>query len=431
MKKYVCMPTAALQLIFILNTTVYASSAFMAKKGDNVLTGRNGDSKNLNIIMHVFTPSDGKYGRIYLGAEDKGGFYYTTGMNKHGLWYGSTSLYDGNALPERHDINNFYNKPTWSTELTVKVMEECTTVDEAIEIYSTYFSPYWNGHTLFVDKQGNSVIVEFGEKDVVFIRRKNNYQVMTNFPNSDTLNARWYNCYRYNTAMNLLAGGDEISPTFFRSICDAVHQEGSSPTSLSTVYDVINGHLYIYYFHNYEEFLKFNMDEELQKGERCYKLPGYFNQIKLTYPIEGKVVNSTSVTFAWNGNAKNYCLYCSTDPNFTNVEPIEISSFHSAMENSLMLSTCWFGVFVFGVIGLRKKKALSFIIGLTIVTLFLSCGIEIVEPPVEPSFAPSTVEHHQTMENLQLNTLYYWKIVAMGTEGVNSESIVHIFKTKD
>jgi len=431
MKKTVCMPTAALQLILILNTAVYASSAFMAKRGDAVLTGRNGDSKNPNAIMHVLPSHAGKHGRIYLGAEDQGGFYYTTGMNDQGLWYGSTSLYDGVALPERHDIHNYYNKPTWSTELTVKIMEECATVDEAIEIYSTYFSPYWNGHTLFVDKQGNSVIVEFGEKDVVFIRKKNNYQVMTNFPNSDTLNARWYNCYRYNTAMNLLSGGDKISPAFFRSICDAVHQEGSSPTSLSTVYDVINGQLYIYYFYNYEELLKFNIDEELRKGERYYKIPGYFNQIHLTHPIEGEVVNPSSVTFIWNGNAKNYCLYCSTDPNFTNVEPIEISSSHSAMENSLILSKCLFGVFVFGVIGLRRKKALSFIIGLTIVTLFLSCGLEIVEPSVKPPFAPSTVEHRQTIENLQTNTLHYWKLVAMGTEGVNSESIVHIFKTKD
>lgn len=431
MKKYVCKLIAALQLIFIINITAYASSAFMAARGDKVLTGRNGDSKNLNIIMHVLPPSDGKYGRIYLGAEDKGGFYYTTGMNEHGLWYGSTGLYDGAALPERHDITNYYNKPTWPYELTVKVMEECATVDEAIEIYSTYFTPYWNGHTMIVDKHGNSVIAEFGEKDVVFIRRKNNYQVMTNFPNSDTLNARWYNCYRYNTAETMLASSGEISTAFFKSICDAVHQEGSSPTSLSTVYDVINGNLYVYYFHNYEEFLKFNVNEELQKGERYYKLSEYFNQIKLTYPIKGEHVNSSSVTFIWNGNAENYHLYYSNDPNFTDVEPIKISSSHSPGENSMTLSACWFGALLFGVIWIRKKKVLAFIIGLTIVTLFLSCGIDIVEPPVESPFVLSTLEHRQTIENLQPNTLYYWKIVAIGAEGINSESILQTFKTKD
>jgi hypothetical protein len=431
MKKYVCRLTAALNLIFVLNIMAYASSAFMAKKGNNVLTGRNGDSKNLNAIMHVLPPSDGKYGRIYLGAEDKGGFYYTTGMNEHGLWYGSTGLYDGAALPERHDIKNYYNKPTWPYELAVKVMEECATVDEAIDIYSTYFTPYWNGHTMFVDKNGNSVIVEFGENDVVFVRRKNNYQVMTNFPNSDTLNARWYNCYRYNTAESILASSDEISTDLFQSICNAVHQEGSSPTSLSTVYDLMNDNLFVYYFHNYKEFLKFNIHEELQKGKRYYRLAEYYNQMTLTYPIQGEDVNSSSVTFIWNGNADHYQLFYSNDRNFTDGESINISASHSSRECSLTLSACWFGVWLFGALWVRKKKARAFIIGLIISTLFLSCGIDIVDPPVESPFTPSTIEHHRTIEHLQPNAIYYWKIVAIGAGGINSESIVETFKTKD
>ena len=100
-----------------------------------------------------------------------------------------------------------------------------------LEIFETYFEPYWTGHYLIVDKNGNSVIIEFGEKDVAFIRKNNNYQVMTNFPNTETLNARWYNCYRYKTAESMLASDGEISTDLFRTICNAVHQEGSSPTN--------------------------------------------------------------------------------------------------------------------------------------------------------------------------------------------------------
>ena len=50
---------------------------------------------------------------------------------------------------------------------------------------------------------------------------------------------------------------------------------------------------------------------------------------------------------------------------------------------------------------------------------------------VSSPFEPSTIEHHQNVENLQPGTLYYWKIVAIGTEGINSESIVQKFKTND
>jgi hypothetical protein len=46
-------------------------------------------------------------------------------------------------------------------------------------------------------------------------------------------------------------------------------------------------------------------------------------------------------------------------------------------------------------------------------------------------FEPSNIEHHQIVENLQPDTLYYWKIVTIGTEGINSETIMQQFKTND
>jgi len=427
MKKQINIPVTSLAIILIVSVTALASTAFMAAKGDKVITGRNGDSDNLNVIMHVLPSSDGKYGRIYLGAEDRGGFYYTTGMNDQGLWYGSTSLYDGAALPERHDIKNHDNKPTWPYELSVKVMEECATVDEAIEIYATFFTPYWNGHTLFVDRNGNSVIVEYGENDVVFIRRKNHYQAMSNFPNADTLNARWYNCYRYKTAESMLASRQEISTDWFRTICDAVHQEGSSPTSLSTVYDVIQGNLYIYYVYYFDEHLVFNVNDELTEGENFYHIPEHFNQINVRSPIKGESVNPSSVTFTWNGNADNYLLYYSTDPNFIDAIPILSESADTSPMNSYNLSYLILGPLFFAVIWIRRKKIRLLMIACIAVNFYISCNMDTVSSP----FVPSTIEHYQTVENLQPGTLYYWKVVAIGTEDINSESIVHKFKTRD
>jgi len=62
-----------------------------------------------------------------------------------------------------------------------------------------------------------------------------------------------------------------------------------------------------------------------------------------------------------------------------------------------------------------------------IVNFYISCDWDIVTSP----FSPSTIEHHQTVENLTPSTLYYWKVVAIGTEGINSESIIHLFRTRD
>jgi len=49
-------------LVQLISMAADASSAFMATNGTKVLTGRNADSDNLNIIMHVLPPSEGKYG---------------------------------------------------------------------------------------------------------------------------------------------------------------------------------------------------------------------------------------------------------------------------------------------------------------------------------------------------------------------------------
>lgn len=427
MKKNIFKITFLMSIFFLTSVRANDCTVFMAVRGTKILTGRNADTQNLAARMHVLPASSGKYGRIFLGYEGGqgiGSFINTTGMNEQGLWYGSSSLYSGSAFPVRNDIKNYYNKPTLNYDLIHYVMEVCSTVDEVIEYFTTYYYPVWNGHHLFVDRNGNSVIIEFGEKDVVFIRRKNNYQAMTNFPNADTLNARWYNCYRYRTAESMLASSNKISIDLFRSICDAVHQEGKSPTSLSTVYDVISGDLYVYYFHNYEEVLVFNLYEELVKGENYYKIPDYYNQMKLRYPIKGETVNSSSVTFSWYGNAENYNLYYSTDPNFTNTEPKRISADHYSVASSIITPIFFLSTFVLGPIYIKRRKIIVLIIGLCFLCINMSCQIDVVEPP----FTTSTIEHHQTVDNLQPGTLYYWKVEAIGSEGINSETTVQTFR---
>jgi len=429
MKSHVLRSLILIQTILLASLTVEASTAFMAAKGKKVFTGRNGDSGNLNIRMRVLPASEGKHGRIYLGAEGGqgiGSFYNTTGMNDQGLWYGATSLYDGEALPVRNDIRNYYNKPMLNYDLIHYVMEVCSTVDEVIQCFTKYYYPVWNGHDLFVDRNGNSVIIEFGEKDVVFIRRRGDHQVMTNFPNADTLNARWYNCYRYKTADRMLAETQNISTDFFCSICDAVHLRGKNPTSLSTVYDVAMGDLYVYYFHNYEEVLVFNVYDELAKGEKYYILPDYFRQTKANYPIRGQSASPCSVTFSWNGNAQSYDLYYSTDPDFSGAIPVRTCASAAPVQSSAGFPVLCIGVFVLGLGLPRRKRLLMLLSGVVMIGAFASCTLESV---VEPPFAPSLIEHHLTVENLQPNTQYYWKVVTQEPGDVRSQSSVQTFRT--
>lgn len=291
-------------------------------------------------------------------------------------------------------------------------------------MYKKYYSPHWNGHDLWTDKYGNSVVTEFGEDDVVFIRIKGDYQVATNFYLSDTTNARWHNCYRYDVANYMLENSKDISEKLFRSICDATHAEGPGTTVLSTIHDLKTGDIYIYDFHNFDEVVKINLHDELKKGQQYYKIPEFFHQIKLRSPKSGETVDPTAVSFGWNGNGKNYLLYYSAHPDFTASEPIQVGQ--SPVKVKMSLIALSMGLMLLSGILVKKKKAAIVTICLMIIVTMFSCEMDIVTPP-----EISRVKHSYIVENLQPNTTYYWKVVAVGDNGINSESLGQSFVTKE
>lgn len=406
--------------IIILSLPTEACTIFSAARNGKVLAAKNQDYHIIHTRMLLIPPQGNKYGVIYFGDQNPEGFCNTSGMNDQGLWYA------GASVPERSDIRNYYNKPTIQGELCEKALEECATVEQVIQMYKKYYSPHWNGHILWTDQYGNSLITEFGEDDVVFIRMQGDYQVATNFYLSDTTNSRWYNCYRYETASYMLENSEDISVDLFRSICDATHAEGPGPTVLSTIHDLKTGDIYIYDFHNFDEVVKINLQEELKKGQQYYKIPTLFHQMKLRAPKSDETIDPTSVTFEWNGNGKDYLLYYSTDPNMTTCQPIEVGKVQSALEAKMSLLAFFIGMMLLGGILMKMKKVLVVIICLMIFVTLFSCEVDILTPP-----GTSRVMHSYTVENLQPNTTYYWKVVAVGDNGINSESVVQSFVTQE
>ena len=407
-------------LLFTGIRTTKACTVFSAAKNGVVLAAANKDWDNINTRIKVIPPANGKYGIIYFGYRVAQGFQNVGGVNEMGLWY------DGASLPERSDIRNHGNKPTVSGELCEKALEECATVDEVIALYQTYFTPHWDGHSMWADKQGNSVIIEYGEDDVVFVRKKKAFQVMTNFYVSDSANARWYNCYRYKVANRMLNEAGEMSIPLFRSILDAVHQEGATPTVYSTIYDLQNGVIYVFNFHNYDELAKLNVQQELGKGENLYKMPELFNQTRLISPASDEQVNPAAVTFKWMGNAESYELHYSLQPDFSGNNSIIVAESSLLDADRVRFASIPLALF-FLVLLLFPFRKKIIIYGFAIVLLFLACSIDTITSPC----SPSKIEHQVTVENLQPDTRYYWKVATVVDEAIFNESNINNFITTD
>jgi hypothetical protein len=308
------------------------------------------------------------------------------------------------------------------------MLEECATVDEAIDLFKKYNCPGLGGaHILIGDSLGNSVILEEGENNTLaVIRKSGNYQIATNFMASylsDPETYHWIQCQRYDYIDQSLREKDSISVGLFR---DLLYHVGSnrelSPTVYSNIYDFKSGKMYIYNYYNFNEVLILDIKAELKKEYRFLKLPELFSKLKAEYPADGDIVNSSSVEFRWAGDATDYEILISTDQKFT--DPMIIPFSDVTTQKSGFETIVPLFLLVALLIGvLRKRKII--LTGVLIILATAGC---------EDSFTilPETVSgktHKVTIENLEAGKTYYWKVVAANSKGFFTETNAVSFST--
>jgi len=244
-------------------TIIYASDGKIA------LAGNNEDwSRPIGNIW--FLPAEkGKFGRVYFGWRFNGVRYPQGGMNDKGLFF------DG-ATAENVAVPRDSSKIPYEGNLILKAMEECSTVEEVLKLYDRYdVSGSWGGQYLIGDRFGNSAIIE----PKTTVRKKRRYQIATNFYQSRTKPENITDT-RYRMAKELFEKSESISVDLFRRILNATHQEEYSGSETATIYsyiyDLKKGEIYIYHFHNFEDVVKINLQEELKKGERFHSIISLF-----------------------------------------------------------------------------------------------------------------------------------------------------------
>jgi hypothetical protein len=244
-------------------TLIYAADSKTA------LAGNNEDYKSPFATIWFLPAENGKFGRVYFTWKINDVHYPQGGMNEQGLFF------DG-ATAENVVVPRDPKKPRHKTGLIFKAMEECSSVEEVLKLFDQYdVSGTWNGHYLVGDRFGFSAIIE----PQTVIRKKGKYQIVTNFFQSK-IKSENPNCLRYRIASKLFEQSEKISIDLFRRILNAVHWEEYSGSMTVTLYsyicDLKKGDLYIYHFHNFEDVVKFNLREELKKGERSRSIVSLF-----------------------------------------------------------------------------------------------------------------------------------------------------------
>jgi hypothetical protein len=274
--KYLILSVIIGILLFLI-PSVIACTGFTASDRNIVLVGNNED---LSLIaepqLRVYPPTSNSYGRVVFYCKWPYPFYngsYSAfgGLNDQGLFF------DIYSTPTLEPINSD-NKTTFNGDIFAYCIRQCATIDEVIDVFNYYYIPYMDDiQGFFVDKTGNSVIIEGDE----FIYKQGNYQVVTNYlQNHPELGG--YPCWRYETASTMLEELNSISVNNFKNICEAVHVEGIyySGFMLDTIYsyicDLNQGIMYIYFFHNYNQFIEISLQDIFEQGNQVYDLPLLF-----------------------------------------------------------------------------------------------------------------------------------------------------------
>ena len=388
------MKIKLLAVFLLLLQTLFNCTIFYTAAGETPLGCANEDYNDPYTYMTVYPSEDGKLGWIKFSF---GGGFPQAGMNEAGVFW------DGASAPWLDMPNSVANKELYDGPLMQKVIEECSNCQEAQEVFSEYYcSDQFNAQYLIGDSSGVSMIIE-GDDIVV---NDGSYQVLTNF-NVNHPEMGGYPCWRYDTAMEMLA---EVEHDIYQMgfILSATHQEGQYPTLYSNIFDLANRQIYVFFQHNFNEYLKVDLLAEIDAGYNRYQINEQFSGINYRYPEHNAIINSSTVEIAWQGWLRSsYELQYSTDPDFQEYESVVVNSAVAIPQEEAFFFPLLGSFLLLGINSFRKKKLLITLTVILLLSSFVfSCSFN------DDEKINNVGTHRVTISDLGNGNTYYWRVLA-------------------
>ncbi|MFA6482132.1 MAG: hypothetical protein WCW62_06120, partial [Bacteroidales bacterium] len=114
------------------------------------------------------------------------------------------------------------------------------------------------------------------------ITGNNQSYVLSNFYPSQIKDESEINIPIYYKGKRLLEGPKDTSISFCSSVMDTMHQERNwgAGTMYTTIYDLKEGTINLYFFRDYTQVVKFNLNQELKKKNYSLVIPDLFPENK-------------------------------------------------------------------------------------------------------------------------------------------------------
>jgi hypothetical protein len=261
-----------LTFIFLFSfNEAFACSTYKVTVGNKTMYGINYDTWFTKPRIWFETKG---YGAVFTGANYQNGNDLTpqSGMNEFGLSFGTLAT----ATPE-HGKESPNKKQISSRSAYLKgILHECKTVEEVKAYVEQYnHSSLSDDVFIYTDQSGQYLVVEPYQ---LTLGKENKY-VLANFCPSTITDYRTIKQQRYLNGIAFLKNKIDTSLAFCTALSDTMHvcrDRIGDGTLLTSIMDLQNGIIHLYFYHDYKNQVQFNLKEELVKGDHSFEIPTLF-----------------------------------------------------------------------------------------------------------------------------------------------------------
>ena len=266
--------TIVIMLLSIAKTN--ACSMYKFTVGNKTMVGTNFDAYYTSPRIWFETAvSTSTYGAAFSGGRVSGvnGYAPQSGMNEAGLSFSRLA----SATPEKN-VLDVSNKKTITNECIYlkDILHTCKSVEEVQNYISHYnHSFFLQDVFIYIEKSGKYLIVE---PYTMAMGNDANY-VLSNFCPSETDAIAANKIDRYRNGAELLKTKVDTTLEFCKKLSDTMHvcrKKIGDGTLLSTNWDLRDGNLTMYFYHDYKHAISYNLKSELAKGNHYFDIPKLF-----------------------------------------------------------------------------------------------------------------------------------------------------------
>ncbi|MEY3585888.1 MAG: hypothetical protein RLZZ243_952 [Bacteroidota bacterium] len=215
------------------------------------------------------------YGSVFTGSRQVSANRTTpqSGMNTAGLVFSRLSSY----YPKQSNRFTARRKITNEADYLSEILHRCATVKEVKKYIQQYnHSFFLNDVFIYIDSLGAYLIVE----PYKLIEGNNPNYVLANFCPSITNNEQARKLERYRNGADFLKSHKVSSSLdFSTSLADTMavcRSRNGDGTLITSIFDTKEKVVGIYFYHNFDSLVQFNLTDELSKGDHILNIAEIF-----------------------------------------------------------------------------------------------------------------------------------------------------------